>query len=126
MFKLMITFKRKQGLSLDEFIEYYDTKHLDLARQIMPPTYLHRRNYILTEHPFYDYVGDNRGDASKEPPFDVISEVFYESEEAARRQMDALFDATIGGQIMEDEKKFVEPGSINFYVVKVHQSSIPW
>lgn len=126
MFKLVITFKRKKGISLDEFIAYYDTRHLDLAKRIMPPTYMHRRNYILTDHPFYDYVGDNRGDASKEPPFDVISEVFYESEEAARRQMDALFDEKIGSQIMEDEKNFVEPGSINFYVVKVHQSAIPW
>lgn len=126
MFKLVITMKRKQGISPAEFMRHYDDVHIPLCRRIMPPLQLHRRNFILTDHAFYNYVGDNRGDSSREPPFDVVTEAIYDSEEAARASMDALFDQQIGPQVMADEKNFVEPGSVNFYVVEVHQTEIPW
>lgn len=125
MFKLVITIKRKKGVSLEEFMRHYDEVHIPLCQRIMPPLHLHRRNYVLTDHPFYSYVGDNRGDASREPPFDVVTEAVYEDEAAARASMDALFDQEIGPQIMADEKNFVEPGGVNFYVVEVHETS-PW
>jgi hypothetical protein len=126
MFKLIITIKKKKGMSLEEFMRYYDDQHLVLCRRIMPPLHMHRRNYVLTQHPFYDYVGDGRSSAAQEPPFDVISEVFYENEDQARASMDALFDGETRRQVMEDETHFCEPGGVNFYVVKVHQSALPW
>lgn len=126
MFKLIITIKKKKGLTLEEFIRHYDEQHIPLCKRIMPPLHLHRRNYILTDHPFYNYVGDNRATSSTEPPFDVITEAFYETEEDARQSMDALFNGDTRRQIMEDEANFCEPGGVNFYVVKVHQTAIPW
>ncbi|WP_083277071.1 EthD domain-containing protein [Sphingobium phenoxybenzoativorans] len=127
MFKLIITIKKKKGMTLEQFMHHYDKVHIPLCQKIMPvPLHLHRRNYILTDHPFYGYVGDNRAEASHEPAFDVITEAFYEDEAAARASMDALFDQVIGPQVMEDEKNFCEPGGVNFYVVEVHQSAIPW
>jgi len=127
MFKLMLTIKKKKGITRQEFMDHYDKVHLALAKKIMPPLHLHRRNYVYTDHPFYTYVGDNRA-ANKEAdrPFDVIVEVFWETEADARKSMDAMFNGDTNRQITEDETNFCEPGGVNFYVVEVHQSAIPW
>jgi EthD domain len=124
LFKLILTIKKKRGTSLEQFMNYYDQKHVPLLKNIMPPLELHRRNYILTDHPFYSYVGDDRKNI--EPPFDVITEVFYATESEARATMKVIYNDAAGRELIEDEKEFIEPHGINFYVVKVHQSAIPW
>lgn len=127
MFKMIITFKRKAGISREEFMDYYDNRHIPLARKIMPPIDVHRRNYIINDHPFFAVVGDNRGTDGVEPPFDVISEVIYATQADAEASMRALFESPeTSRQIMEDEAHFVEPGSISFYVVETHQTETPW
>ena len=126
MFKLIFTLKRKAGLTLEEFIRYYDENHLPLGKRLLSaPIYLHRRNYISYDHPFYEFMGDNRATSSVEPPFDVITEIFFETEEDARALIAGL-SKDPGRQMLEDEKNFLDTSATRFYVVKVHQSAIPW
>jgi len=125
MFKLIVTIKKKRGMSRQEFIDYYEKQHTVLCRQILPPLEVYRRNYIMNDDPFLKAIGDNRA-VDGENDFDVITEAIYTSRTEAQASMAALFDGNIGTQIMNDEAKFCEPGGIKFYVVQVHQSSIPW
>jgi hypothetical protein len=125
MFKIMVTCKKRKDLSRAEFIDYYENKHLPLARELCPPLYKHRRNYVISDHPFLEAVfGDRTGE--EELPFDVISELFFETEEQARTCMAGMQDPAVLDQILKDEAKLYEPGGIRFFVVQVHQSAIPW
>ena len=125
MFKLMLTIKKKKGLSRQEFIDYYENQHTVLCRKILPPLEVYRRNYIMNDDPFLAAVGDNRA-VDGENDFDVITEAIYTSRTEALASMAALFNGDTRTQIMNDEAKFCEPGGIKFYVVEVHQSAIPW
>ena len=126
MFKLIVTCKKREGMPLDEFIDYYENKHLPLARDIFPPVYMHRRNYVLPDHPFYDFLSDDRATNGSTPPFDCVTEIFFETEEDARTCMSAMRDEEVRKAITADEARLYEPGGINFYVTKVYQSAIPW
>ena len=125
MFKLIVMFKRKAGMSMDQFIDHYENVHAVLARKILPPQDLYRRNYIMADDPFIDHIGDNRS-VREEPPFDVVTEAIYSTREDAIACVETFFRGESGREIVEDEANFVEPGSVKFYVVKVYQSSIPW
>lgn len=126
MFKLIVTCKKKVGMSLDAFIEHYEKTHLPLARDIFPPMYMHQRNYILPDHPFYDFLGDDRTGDGRSPPFDVVTKMFFETEEQARTCLSGMNDAAIRKMIVDDETNLFAPGGINFYVTRTYQTSLPW
>ncbi|MFB9051329.1 EthD domain-containing protein [Sphingobium indicum] len=124
MFKLLVSMRRKPGMSLDEFIRYYEEKHAPLARRILPPIGVYRRNYIRADDPLLASVGDGRASAAS-ADFDVITEAIYPTRAHAEAGIQAFFDADIMQVIRADEDEFVEAGSVKMYVVEVHQSAIP-
>jgi len=126
MFKIMITLKRKSGLSRAEFMDLYENGHVPLARRLVSPLELYRRNYIVNDDPFLQAIGDNRATESSEPPFDVITEISYETREQAIAAMRERATGVSGKEILADEAKFVDVNSLQFYVVDVHQTSMPW
>jgi hypothetical protein len=125
MFKLILTIKKKKGMSRQEFIDYYEKRHTALCRRILPPLEVYRRNYVSSDDPFLKAIGDSRS-TEGENDFDVITEAIYTSRKEAEASMAALFNGDTREQIMNDEANFCEPGGIKLYVVEVHQSSIPW
>ncbi|NHN36533.1 EthD domain-containing protein [Pseudomaricurvus alcaniphilus] len=126
MFKLVLTMKRRSGLTLEQFMNYYHEHHLPNVFAILPPSTngatLHRRNYILRDDPFNDLIGDGRINAN--PPFDVITEIEFDNRADAEESMRTFFDERYIDKIKEDEAHFIEPGSVNFYVVDVHENRL--
>jgi hypothetical protein len=117
MFKLMITMKRKKGMSQNEFQRYYNDRHLAFVHGISPPpkpgvrpATLHRRNFIRADDALVSLIGDGRAD--KNPPFDVITEVVYETREDAAAALEAFFQPSVINAVKSDEENFIEDGSI--------------
>ena len=73
MFKLIITGKRKPGMSMDEFRQHYEKRHAVLAQGITPRMRRYIRNYVTPV-----LGGSSPG---VESPFDCITEVWFDSEE---------------------------------------------
>lgn len=124
MFKLVLTMKRRAGMTFDQFMNYYHDHHLPNVLAILPPSTngatLHRRNFIMRDDPFLDVIGDRRADAN--PPFDVITEIEFETREDALDAMQVMFDTKYIDQIKADEANFLDPQSIKFYVAEVHEN----
>jgi hypothetical protein len=126
MLKLIITMKRKKGLSEEEFQRYYNEQHLALAQSVIPlpkpgvnPPTLHRRNFIRANDPLVSLIRDGRADPN--PPFDVITEVVYEAREDAAAALEAFFQPDVINAFKSDEHEFIEDGSIKFYVTEVFE-----
>jgi hypothetical protein len=129
MLKLIITMKRKSGLSEEEFRRYYNEQHLTLAQNIIPPPKpgvspptLHRRNFVRANDALVSLIGDGRADPN--PPFDVITEVVYETREDAAAALEAFFQPAVINAFKADEQKFIEAGSIKFYVTEVFEKKL--
>lgn len=126
MFKIILTIKRRAGMTLEQFKTYYHEHHLPNVFAILPQSpngaTVHRRNFIMRDDPFLDAIGDGRADAN--PPFDVITEIEFETREDAHEAMRVMFDKQYIDKIKADEANFIDPGSINFYVTEVHESRL--
>ncbi|CAI7979731.1 EthD domain-containing protein [Parafrankia sp. BMG5.11] len=115
MIKIVSLMSRRPGLTMDEFIAYYEEKHVPLVSRLLPFYSDYRRNFAVegTEH----RTGHMAPGRATERLFDVMTELTYESEEMYRKTVDALAGEEIGRIIAEDEARFLDRSSIRTYIV---------
>lgn len=122
MVRIIITIKKRKGISRDAFIQYYETQYVPLAAQLLPGSKsLYRRNFIVWDDPILDLVGDGRAArdlGDDQNPFDCFTETERPTREDAETGLKALFSSEIFAKIKRDEDEFVEPGGTRFYVVE--------
>ena len=82
MFKLIIMAKRKPGMSMDEFRDYYEKRHAVLVRKITPMMRRYRRNYLT---PLESALA-----AGEDAPFDCVTEAWFDSEGDFQRSLQSL------------------------------------
>ena len=106
MLKLTFCLRRKAGLSLPEFQEYWLNRHGPLVRRLQPALGMVR--YVQV-HRRDDELGHGMAKVRGAPePYDGVAELWWESEEsfrAARRTPEAR---EAGRLLLEDEAKFID------------------
>lgn len=110
MFKLVIFGKRKPGMTLDEFKDYYETQHAPLAKRLYPQMKRYVRTYFApVEHEVYEGGKYPAG----EPPTDCITEVWFESREVFRSVLENMMaDPEKAGLLAADEAKMFDVSTI--------------
>ncbi len=110
MIKTIAMIKRKEGMSREEFIRYYEERHAPLG---------------LAHFPFVKYVRNYPVPlpGTDEPPFDVITEFWFEDEAALAKSME--FNASPAAQIFrDDEDRFMDRSKTVGYMVDERESKI--
>ena len=103
LIKLMCHFKRKPGLTLEEFKDYYENHHVKLVLELLPHPLDYRRNYRLEDAEFDPFDQHANG----EPNYDVIQESWYH--DADFEEMAAIAaKPEVAGPIVADEEKFMD------------------
>jgi uncharacterized protein (TIGR02118 family) len=95
--KLVFLLKRKPGMSLEEFRDYYENNHRKLAEQAMPGALRYVRRYVTPE------PNPITGEAI-ELPFDVVMELWWPNRAAWDELQASIADSDIGRAIYEDEE----------------------
>jgi uncharacterized protein (TIGR02118 family) len=90
--KLMAFLKAAPGLSREQFVDYYETRHVPLVKGIMPGIIDYRRNYLA------EAVGG----------FDVVTEVWFEDREVFEHAMRLATSEPGAARIAEDEANFLD------------------
>lgn len=113
MFKYIASLKAKQGLSREQFIEYYKRCHAPLIRQLLPQVIDTRRNYIDLEGAFIY-------DGASEPDFDLMTELWCK-DRAAYDEMIAITTRTdVAKRIADDEMCFLDRSKTRMFIVAEH------
>jgi uncharacterized protein (TIGR02118 family) len=111
--KVIAVFSRKPGLSREDFIEYYETKHVPLIRKMVPQLQEYRRNYVNPNGTFI-------ASGMTPPDFDVVTE-FWFSDRAALEEALAIYTTSPAGEtIRKDEENFLDRDRMSFFVVDEH------
>jgi EthD domain len=112
MFKVMMLLKRKPGMSLQEFIERYESEHVPLAERYATRIKHYARHYL---HPGSYVI---HGDEVAEPEYDVITELWYDDRDAFEQQQESLRGRpdAIAAVIADEEKIFDRTKSRTVYV----------
>jgi hypothetical protein len=119
MVKIIALLKRRPGLSLDDFINYYETRHAPLALSHMTSAIRYFRRYL---RPLRQPAGDPNKTQWVEPPFDAITELWVEDQEAAERTLTAMAQPDVAAQIAADEERLFDRSKIQVFLVDERES----
>jgi uncharacterized protein (TIGR02118 family) len=105
MRKALVFLKKKDGISRDEFIDYYENTHVPLIRELLPSISEYRRNYLnLDATP----SAHGRTNSSAHPGFDVVTEIWFTDEEAFEAFVADIGRPEMAARIAEDELNFLD------------------
>jgi uncharacterized protein (TIGR02118 family) len=116
MFKVIALLSKKPGLSRDDFIEYYETKHVPLIRKLFPKIQEYRRNFL-------DLNGAIIAAETSAPDFDVVTEFWFADRAAYEDTLATYGGLPVGGTIRQDEENFLDRSKMRFIVVDEYGAS---
>lgn len=117
MFKTVAMFKRKSGMSIEDFREYYESKHSQMARYV-PQLRKYQRTYLEAfREPFTGVV--------VEPEFDVITEMWYDDRASFEESMAVIAEPGLKAKFEEDEERFFDRSKNRFMLAVEHASQLP-
>lgn len=114
MIKIICFLKKKDGLSFEQFKQYYEEKHAPLAIKLLPVFHEYSRSYIS--------LGDNYEPShiSVTPlafGFDVITQIAFETREDYDMVLKLQSDPEIARLLAEDEERFLDRSAMTMFIV---------
>ncbi len=107
MIRLVFVLRRKPGMSLGEFQQYWRGVHGPLVAR--HSTTLDIRRYVQV-HTLEDAVNDQLAGArgKMEPPYDGVAELWWDNREALAASFGSTAGQAAGRELLEDEARFID------------------
>ena len=124
MIKLVLTLKRKPGMTHEDFRAYYEKSHVEQAVKLFGHLMLaYRRNYLPTSAALCD--GDPERVGKPQPEgVDVVTEVIFK-DQASFDEFARKFNAPeINQWFVEDEKRFFDREASRMGIVEIVESDL--
>jgi uncharacterized protein (TIGR02118 family) len=112
MFRVFGFLTKREGIQMQDFIDYYESKHVPLIRSLAPTPLVYKRRYVVR--------GEELTQAGGAVDFDVMTELGFPDRDAFLAWMGALSGPGAGEQVAADEAKFLDRSRTRAYVVDEH------
>ena len=99
MLKLLSYLVKRDGMSAEEFLDYYENHHVPLILSLAPPPEVYKRHYLQRGEPV------NVGEA--EIDWDVVTEQEFADREAFDSWIAAVTAGDAGKSVAADEARFL-------------------
>jgi len=116
MLKQVVLLKRRPGMSMEQFIDYYENHHSKLAERAMPTARRYIRRYVTpATNPITGEV--------PELDFDVVMEIWWDSQADYDAAMERIGgDEGLHRLIYEDEERLFNSHDHRVFTVEEHES----
>src|SRR5262249_24856042 len=115
MFKVFGFLTKKGGLSLQEFIGYYESKHVPLIRSLAAKPLVYKRRYLSPNQKVTTSGG--------EIDFDVMTELVFADRAAFEAWMAELAKPEASALVVADEARFLDRTQTRAYIVDEYTTS---
>ncbi len=119
MIKSVMCIRRKPGMSVDEFLQYWQHQHAELIKDIQQDLGILR--YVQSsavDHPLVTLAREVRNGPE---PFDGIGEAWYESVDALAAAAERPAGQLALARLLEDEYNFVDLANSPFWLLREKQ-----
>jgi uncharacterized protein (TIGR02118 family) len=110
MIKLMMFAYVKDGMTSEQFQDYYERVHAPLAYSLLPMMHEYRRNFI-----------DRRAEpvkiGARPPEFDVVTEMVFANEQDYQEFKRRIADPDVAGRLSADERNFMKSELMRSHLV---------
>jgi uncharacterized protein (TIGR02118 family) len=117
VFKVMVMIKRKPGMSMEDFIAYYESNHAPLGASKVPNLKRYVRHFIRP------YGNDVYG-TDDESSYDVLTEIWFDDRADFERGMAYLTEPETAAIIGADEENLFDKSSIRFMLMEDHETDL--
>lgn len=117
MIKLVMPMKRRPGMTVPEFRDYYESRHRVIGEKYLTG---YASRYVRR---FTDATRDRDGQM-REPEYDVFLEIWYPDEATMAACSKRLGSAEARAEISEDEAQLFDLGSMRGYIVEERDSIV--
>jgi uncharacterized protein (TIGR02118 family) len=101
-YKILLFMKRRPGMSLAEFQDYYENRHVPLCSKYLSSGVSRYLRRFITPHP------NPETGATEELEFDVITELWFEDEATFRGTVKYLSTSVMPDEVVNDEKQLFD------------------
>jgi uncharacterized protein (TIGR02118 family) len=112
MHKLLLLMKRKPGISVADFRDYYESRHVPLCLPLMGAA---AKRYVRR------YLEPS---AAGEPPFDVITELWFDSRAAVDATLAMFANNATPDFIAADEEQFLDRSATRAFAVSEAETAL--
>jgi len=117
MLKQVVLLKRRDGMSMEEFIDYYENHHAKLGVRYMPLARRYVRRYVRPEkNPITGEV--------VELDFDVVMEIWWNTRQDFEETMKQIGAGEAHRLFYEDEEKLFNSHNNRVFTVEEHESDM--
>ena len=117
MHKILLFMKRRPGMSVEAFRDYYENSHAPLCAKYSSGMDRYIRRYIDPQpHP--------ETGAFDDPPFDVITELWFENEKVFKATLRYITTTVMSDEIVADEKNLFDRASFRIATVVERESDL--
>jgi len=108
--KILLFMKRKPGMSMDAFRDYYENRHVPLAMQHSQGIARYVRRYIEPQR-------HAESGTCEELPYDVITELWFDDEATFRGTVDYIANNVMPDEIVTDEANLFDRSTMRMATV---------
>jgi hypothetical protein len=121
MIKMIALLKRRADISMPQFIDYYENRHVPLIMKHLGRYFSsYQRSYLSYAHPL-SYVGGFGGDGPAiTTGFDVLTEISFGSVAELDAMFKTLASITIATEIADDEARFLDRAKNQIVISEEH------
>jgi uncharacterized protein (TIGR02118 family) len=116
-YKILLFMKRRPGMSVEAFRDYYETRHAPLAEKYSAGIQRYTRRYLDPQPHPETGPGDDL-------PFDVVTELWFDDEAIFRGALGYMTTSIMPDEIIEDEKNLFDRASFRIATVVEHESNM--
>jgi hypothetical protein len=100
MLKILSYLVKRDGMAIEEFIDYYENHHVPLILSLAPPLEVYKRHYLQR--------GDALSIGEAGIDFDVVTEQGFADRAAFESWIDAVTAGDAGERVAADEARFLD------------------
>jgi hypothetical protein len=115
--KVMIFLKRRPGMSVAEFRDYYENSHSKLCEKYAAGALRYARRYI-------DFAPDPVTGEAVEKDFDVITELWFADRAVADTVVEIGQSGRMPAEVIADEERVFDRSKIRYAVVTEYESDL--
>jgi uncharacterized protein (TIGR02118 family) len=110
MIKLVCLMKRRAGMTFEEFVEHYETRHRPLVLSFNPRARRYARRYL---QPHSNLVYS----AQEDSPYDVITEIWFDTPDEFDQGIGRMATPEAAAAIAADSDRLFDMSKAHFFTV---------
>jgi uncharacterized protein (TIGR02118 family) len=116
--KILLFMKRKPGMTMEQFKDYYENHHVPLCLKYASAVNRYVRRYLTPQR-------HAESGTCEELPYDVVTELWFDDEAVFRGTVEYLANTVMSDEVVQDEMNLFDRPTMRMATVTECETTMP-